>query len=217
MLFLLTISSLLPFTLANPLHAIAKRQAQGQTYKASFTWNPSCPSSVSCGWAGQAGLGAAAINTAQFYLSTGGEHANNGIGSACGECWHIQPETDCYPSNGLQVGKPAVVKINDECPDAGVCDFNTTRNSKPTGEYDDAEVHLDLCGDTKVTEWFYGQIGSGVIMGKAQKIDCEPYWDDGQFGSSAGSIQGGPEIPSSYTPDCKDSDRPQNSGSSSQE
>lgn len=74
---------------------------------ASFTVYDGCGASVSCGpsWAAEPGKGYAAINILQYSTPT------NGAPDACGSCWHIQPQTDVYPSQGLSVGKPIVVKV----------------------------------------------------------------------------------------------------------
>ncbi|KAL8693547.1 MAG: hypothetical protein Q9218_001633 [Villophora microphyllina] len=162
--------------------------------KASFTWNNNCGPTVACGpaTAGVQGVGAAALNTLAFQNphgaidGIGNVPIVNGVGAACGACWHLQPQTDWYPSNGKSVGKPIVVKINDQCPDGGYCD-QTIDHPTNTGGYN-APVHFDLCAATGAAQQFFGAIGPGVILGLAQfDPDCAGL-NDGQLGASMGTL-----------------------------
>ncbi|KAL8781607.1 MAG: hypothetical protein Q9203_000185 [Teloschistes exilis] len=156
--------------------------------RASFTWNNNCGSTVACGpaAAGVQGVGAAAINTLAFQNPNGAIDGRgntpivNGVGAACGACWHLQPQTNWYPSNGKSLGKPIVVKINDQCPD-------TIEHPTNTGGYN-APVHFDLCAATGAAQQFFGEIGPGVIIGLAQfDPDCAGL-NDGQLGASLGGL-----------------------------
>ncbi|KAL8835618.1 MAG: hypothetical protein Q9170_003235 [Blastenia crenularia] len=179
-----------PFAGAPP--SFLKRQLP--VVKASFTWNNNCGPTVACGpaAAGIQGVGAAAINTLAFQNPNGAINGVgntpivNGVGAACGACWHLQPSTDWYESNGKSVGKPIVVKINDQCPDGGYCD-QTVEHPTNTGGYN-APVHFDLCAATGAAQQFFGDIEPGVIIGSAQyDPDCAGL-NDGQLGGSLGGL-----------------------------
>ncbi|KAI4260631.1 MAG: hypothetical protein LQ352_000193 [Teloschistes flavicans] len=194
--FILTISILASFGAASPYvgapSSFLRRDLP--VVKASFTWNNNCGSTVACGpaAAGVLGVGAAAINTLAFQNPNGAIDGSgntpivNGVGAACGACWHLQPQTDWYPSNGKSVGKPIVVKINDQCPDGGYCD-QTVDHPTNTGGYD-APVHFDLCATTGAAQQLFGEIEPGVIIGLAQfDPDCVGL-NDGQLGASLGEL-----------------------------
>ncbi|MCJ1456640.1 ADAM metallopeptidase with thrombospondin type 1, motif [Mycoblastus sanguinarius] len=153
----------------------------------SFTWNGYCGPSVACGpsFAGIAGQGAAAANNVTY---AAGQEIVGGKGAGCGQCWHLQPQTDAFPdNNGLSLGTPVVIKITDQCTDAGYCDQTDTR---PLNTGYGKQVHFDLCNVTGVTEQFFGAIGPGVILGLAQMLpDCSAL-DDGPFGSNLGTLGG---------------------------
>ena len=151
---------------------------------ASFTWNGYCGSTVACGpsAAGVQGTGCSAINTQAY---SNGQPIVNGVGNACGQCWHLQPLSDVYPKpNNLAVGTPIVVKINDQCPDGGYCQQSL---QAPLNDYG-APYHFDLCAATGTAQAFFGQIPEGVLMGVARfNPDCSGL-DDGQFGASMGKL-----------------------------
>ncbi|KAI4267756.1 MAG: hypothetical protein L6R38_008107 [Xanthoria sp. 2 TBL-2021] len=167
-------------------------------YKASFTWNNKCGDHVACGPGAAApkGIGSAAINTLAFNNPNGAIDGEGnipyvyGAAGACGACWHLQPQSNRFPSNGKSLGTPIVVKINDECPDDGYCD-QTKEHPTNTGGYD-APVHFDLCsegGEGGAAQQFFGEIGPGVVMGLAQfDPDCAGL-HNGPFGSGAGTLQ----------------------------
>lgn len=107
--------------------------------------------------------------------------------------WHLQPISDVYTSNGLKLGTSVVVKINDQCTDAGYCDQEEGSNTANVNTKYGKEVHFDLCNATGVTNQFFGQIGAGVAIGYAQQLpDCSAL-DKGPFGSKLGALKGGQE------------------------
>jgi len=172
---------------ASPL-GCQKRQLGSTPYmsgvqNASFTWNSNCGPTVACGpsAAGVQGIGAAAINT-QGYMA--GSPIVNGVGAACGQCWHLLPQTDIYPSNGKHVGTPIVVKINDQCPDAGYCQQS---DQAPLNDYNRV-LHFDLCAATGGAQAFFGEIPPGVLLGLAQFDPTCAGLQDGQFGASQGTL-----------------------------
>ena len=150
---------------------------------ASFTWNDNCGSTVACGpsAAGVQGIGGAALNT-QAYMA--GQPIVNGVGLGCGQCWHLQPLTDVYPSNGKNVGTPVVVKINDQCPDAGYCQQS---DQAPLNQYN-MPLHFDLCAATGVAQAFFGEIPPGVLLGVAQYDPTCAGLEDGKFGATQGTL-----------------------------
>ncbi|KAL8735993.1 MAG: hypothetical protein Q9166_000555 [cf. Caloplaca sp. 2 TL-2023] len=163
-------------------------------YKASFTWNNNCGPTVACGpaAAGVQGVGGAAINSLAFQNPNGAINGDGniprkeGVGAACGTCWHLAPQTNWYEAPGKSLGKPVVVKINDECPDSKYCD-QSLEHPTNTGGYD-APVHFDLCAATGAAQQFFGEVGPGVIMGLAQyDPDCAGL-NDGQLGSTLGGL-----------------------------
>ena len=194
------IFALVTHTLATPLAALdtptlirrqdpyanasSTQQNSNPIVTASFTWNGYCGSTVACGpsAAGVQGIGAAAINT-QAYEN--GQPIVNGVGNACGQCWHLQPLSDVYPNpNNLAVGTPIVVKINDQCPDGGYCQQSPQAPLNDLG----APYHFDLCAATGTAQAFFGQIPEGVLMGVARfDPDCSGL-TDGQFGASQGTL-----------------------------
>ncbi|KAL9603069.1 MAG: hypothetical protein Q9219_001433 [cf. Caloplaca sp. 3 TL-2023] len=187
---LASLGSASPFAGAPP--SFLRRQLP--VLKASFTWNNNCGPTVACGppTAGVQGIGAAAINSLAFQNPHGAINGdgnvplNNGAGAACGGCWHLQPQSNWFESNGKSLGKPIVVKINDECPDPGYCD-QTVEHPTNTGGYD-APVHFDICAATGAAQQFFGEIGPGVAIGLAQyDPDCLGL-DDGQLGASMGEL-----------------------------
>ena len=106
-------STATPLASFNRVPLYPRQNSSNPIVKASFTWNANCGSTVACGpsAAGVHGVGAAAINT-QAYEN--GQPIVNGVGKACGRCWHLQPLSDVYPNpKNLAVGTPIVVKIND--------------------------------------------------------------------------------------------------------
>ena len=150
---------------------------------ASFTWNDNCGSTVACGpsAAGVQGIGAAALNT-QAYMA--GKSILNGVGAGCGQCWHLQPLTDVYPSNGKNVGTPIVVKINDQCPDAGYCQQS---DQAPLNQCN-KPLHFDLCAATGAAQAFFGEIPPGVLLGVAKYDPTCAGLEDGHFGASQGTL-----------------------------
>ncbi|KAL8803322.1 MAG: hypothetical protein Q9223_004628 [Gallowayella weberi] len=196
---LLSISLLASVGTATPFvgapESFLKRQLP--IYKASFTWNNNCGPTVACGPAAAAipGVGAAAINTLAFQNPNGAINGAgnvplvNGVGAACGSCWHLQPTSNWFPTNGKSLGTPIVVKINDQCPDGGYCD-QTVEHPTNTGGYD-APVHFDLCsagGENGAAGKFFGETGPGVLLGLAQyDPDCAGL-NDGQWGSTLGPL-----------------------------
>jgi len=152
-------------------------------HNASFTWNDNCGSTVACGpsAAGVNGIGAAALNT-QGYMA--GQPTVNGVGAGCGQCWRLQPLTDVYPSNGKNVGTPIVVRINDQCPDAGYCQQS---DQAPLNEYQ-MPLHFDLCAATGVAQAFFGEIPQGVLLGLAQYDPTCGGLQDGKFGATQGTL-----------------------------
>ena len=150
---------------------------------ASFTWNNNCGTTVACGpsAAGVQGIGGAALNS-QGYMA--GSPIVNGVGKACGQCWHLQPQVDVYSSQGKKVGTPVVVRINDQCPDAGYCQQT---DQQPLNQYNEV-LHFDLCAATGVAEAFFGEIPPGVLLGVAKySSDCAGL-DDDQFGATQGPL-----------------------------
>lgn len=84
-----------------------------------------------------------------------------------------------------------MVKINDQCTDAGYCDQEEGSNTANVNTLYKKDVHFDLCNATGVTHQFFGQIGAGVAIGYAQQLpDCSAL-DDGPFGSQLGTLDGG--------------------------
>ncbi|KAL8886098.1 MAG: hypothetical protein Q9215_006148 [Flavoplaca cf. flavocitrina] len=168
-------------------------------HRASFTWNKNCGAHVACGPAAAAkpGIGAAAINTLAFENADGGIDGKGnkphvyGPNGACGSCWHLQPVSNFYPSNGKSLGTPVVVQINDVCPmDKGYCD-QTVEHPTNTGGFD-APVHFDLCsmGDAgEAAKQFFGEIGPGVVTGLAQYDPGCTLLEKGPFGSGAGTLE----------------------------
>lgn len=151
---------------------------------ASFTWNANCGGTVACGpnAAGVQGVGAAALNT-QAYED--GKPIVNGVGGACGQCWHLQPLTDVYPNNNhLSVGTPIVVQINDQCPDGGYC---MQSPQAPLNNYQ-MQLHFDLCQQTGVAKAFFGDIPEGVLLGVAEFDPTCAGLHDGKFGASQGPL-----------------------------
>ena len=86
-----------------------------------------------------------------------------------------------------------VVKINDQCTDAGYCDQEEGSNNANVNTRYGKQVHFDLCNATGVTNQFFGQIAAGVVMGLAQRLDDCSALDDGPFGSKLGTLGGGAE------------------------
>ena len=156
----------------------------------SFTWNQNCGPTVACGpsAAGRYGIGFAAANNATY---AAGKPIIGGVGAGCGQCWHLQPISNVYTSNGLKLGTPVVVKINDQCTDPGYCDQAEGTNTANLNTKYGKQVHFDLCNSTGVTDQFFGQIGAGVVVGFAQQLaDCSAL-DSGAFGSKFGTLGGG--------------------------
>ncbi|KAL2056963.1 hypothetical protein ABVK25_002702 [Lepraria finkii] len=153
----------------------------------SFTWNQNCGPSVACGpsAAGTYGTGYAAANNVTY---ASGAPIINGVGAGCGQCWHLQPLVDQFSSDGLRFGTPVVVKINDQCTDAGYCDQEEGSNNANVNTRYGKQVHFDLCNATGVTNQFFGQIAAGVVMGLAQRLDDCSALDDGPFGSKLGTL-----------------------------
>ena len=83
------------------------------------------------------GIGAVVLNTQRYRSS---KPIVNGVGAGCGQYWHLQPQTNVYPSNGKNVGAPIVVNVNDQCPDAGYCQQS---DQTPLNDYD-TMLHFDL-------------------------------------------------------------------------
>ena len=78
---------------------------------ASFTIYSGCGASVSCGpsYAAESGSkGYAALNILQWAT---GDPALGSV-TACGACWHIQPQSNVNPNPGAALGKPIVVKVS---------------------------------------------------------------------------------------------------------
>ncbi|KAK4694691.1 hypothetical protein P7C71_g2935, partial [Lecanoromycetidae sp. Uapishka_2] len=165
-------------------------KAQYPVLTSSFTWNENCGPTVACGpsAAGVYGTGYAAANNVTY---AAGKPIVGGVGAGCGQCWHLQPISDEYTSNGLKLGTPVVVKINDQCTDPGYCDQEEGSNTADVNTKYGKDVHFDLCNATGVTNQFFGQIGAGVAIGYAQQLpDCSAL-DDGPFGSELGTLNGG--------------------------
>ncbi|KAL2046842.1 hypothetical protein N7G274_000860 [Stereocaulon virgatum] len=158
----------------------------------SFTWNQNCGPTVACGplAAGIRGIGYAAANNATYASN---QPVINGVGAGCGQCWHLQPLHDQFPSNGLRLGTPVVVKVNDQCTDAGYCDQEEGANSANVNTRYGKQVHFDLCNATGVTDQFFGEVGAGVVMGLARRLDDCSQLKNGPFGSRIGTLGVGRE------------------------
>ncbi|KAL9640001.1 MAG: hypothetical protein Q9164_000579 [Protoblastenia rupestris] len=165
-----------------------------QIQSASFTWYSGCPEShlPACGPTaktvvdGKTGL--AATNRLNYEA---GSPPTNGIGQGCGTCWHIQPQSNPFPSNGNTFGTPVVVKISDECADGGYCDQvrDAAGTLTPNTRYQ-KELHFDLCTVSGVAEKFFGDIEKfGVLLGVARQVDCKEL-TNGEYGSGLGMVDG---------------------------
>ena len=173
---------------------------------ASFTWNPHCGPTVACGpsAAGFHGTGFAASNNLTYAGCTNnggsvdcsGASIVSGVGKGCGQCWHIMPTGDSFPTNGHSAGTSVVVKINDQCTDPGYCD-QTEAHPVNTGYGKD--IHIDLCADSGVATQFFGALGPGVVTGLAQLTDCSAL-NDGPYGSGLGNLDGSSSSGSSSSP-----------------
>ena len=166
--------------------ALTTAQTLGPVYTSSFTWNQLCGPTVACGpsAAGFKGTGFAAANNVTY---AAGQPIVNGVGKGCGQCWHLQPDSDAYQSNGKSLGTPVVVKINDQCTDPKYCDQEEGSNHSPLNTGYGKQVHFDLCDQSGVTEQFFGAIGKGVALGTAQQVECS-YLNDGEYGTKMGKV-----------------------------
>ena len=99
--------------------------------------------------------------------------------------------SDVYESNGLRLGTPVVVKINDQCTDPGYCDQLEYGNEKNLNTKFGKQVHFDLCNATGVTDQFFGEVGIGVALGFARRLSSCDDLDKGKFGSGMGLVIGG--------------------------
>ena len=172
---------------------LATAQNIGPVFTSSFTWNQQCGPTVACGpsAAGFHGTGFAAANNVTY---AAGQPIVNGVGKGCGQCWHLEPESDAYQSNGKSLGTPVVVKINDQCTDPKYCDQEEFGNHTPLNTGYGKQVHFDLCDQSGVTKQFFGQIGMGVAIGLAQQVECGVL-NDGTYGSKLGKISAGKSNP----------------------
>ena len=156
---------------------------------ASFTWNDKCGRKVACGpsSAGVKGIGTTAANNLTF---ASGQSLVNGHGAGCGQCWHLQPQKNPFPTNGKGFGTPVIARINDQCTDGGYCDQT---ESRPLNKGYGRQVHFDLCGETGTAAQFFGEGGRGVLVGIAQlELDCQRLTHHGPQGSEAGPVRGHP-------------------------
>lgn len=163
----------------------------------SFTSNNHCGPTVACGPsnAGFHGTGFAASNNLTYAGCATGDSGNDcsnsaitsGVGNGCGQCWHLQPQTNYFSNPGKTVGTSVVVKINDQCTDPSYCDQTLER---PLNTGYGKQAHFDLCEDSGVSAQFFGEIGVGVVMGLAQLLpDCSAL-DNGPYGSGLGKLDG---------------------------
>lgn len=166
--------------------AFTRAQINGPIYSSSFTWNADCGPTVACGpaAAGSYGTGYAAANNVTFAAA---QPIVGGKGAGCGQCWHLTPQADAYPTDGKTLGTSVVVKINDQCTDPKYCDQLEHGNTKDFNTGYDKQVHFDLCNASGVTNQFFGEIGIGVALGLAQQVDCSQL-DNGAFGSGMGDL-----------------------------
>ena len=171
---------------------------------ASFTGYEDCGARVSCGptYAAKSGLGYAAINKMQW--ATG--DPTKGTKTACGGCWHIQPQRNTNPAPGKKLGLPMVVQvlahfitpdlvskgsdllqINNECTDGGTCD-QSPENPLNTLDKFHTQLHFDLCGDTGTWQRFFGEVEKGQLIGVAQYSPNCAGLHDGQYGLTQGNV-----------------------------
>ncbi|KAL8663876.1 MAG: hypothetical protein Q9168_008022 [Polycauliona sp. 1 TL-2023] len=187
-----------------PIGAPASLFKRSAPVQASFTWNRVCGDKVACG-AGSAarddGTGVAAINKQAFLNPNGGIDGKGntpyvyGASGACGSCWHLQPVTNLDPSSKTPLGTPVVVRINDECADAGVCDQGSATPDGLSSKYK-TPVHFDLCtegGNNGAAGQFFGQtpdgnLPNGQVLGLAQYDPGCELLNSGPFGSLAGTL-----------------------------
>ncbi|KAL9099151.1 MAG: hypothetical protein Q9163_005309 [Psora crenata] len=175
------------------LSALATAQLPGPIQSASFTWYDDCkPSKLpACGPNAKMipGTGFAATNRINYEA---GGTVVNGIGKGCGTCWHVQPQSNPYPMNGNTFGKPVVVKINNECQDAGYCDqtLGGAGGEVVGNTLYQKQLHFDLCTESGVAEKFFGNINHfGVLLGVARQVDCAEL-TNGDFGMGMGMVDG---------------------------
>ncbi len=190
-----TLSLLL--SLINTISASSNRVLQS-----SFTYYPACtPDDLpACGPSAKTVHDGTAFAAANSLTYTGsGSAMSNGMGSACGQCWLLTPQSDPYPQNANKWGTSIVVKINNHCPDPGYCD--TTPTSNGNSKYH-VPVHFDICNTTGAAEQFFGSTANfGVLLGLAQLQDDCSGLHNGPFGSGMPALQG-PGVPGAgYTGD----------------
>jgi len=120
------------------------------------------------------------VAMSQNYFGVG---PGQGAGPACGKCFHLHIYGDPYDSNWCSDSYDIVVKVADECPNAG----NEAWCPAYPGQVNQfgAGIHFDMAENSWWVQQIVSATGRGAFLAKYCEVDCNQW-----TGFSAGGTYG---------------------------